>query len=246
LIRLVRGEPVTEYPVVDLAAQRPDRSHYIYRFHDGDGALLYIGSSGDLWRRFRSHLDEDHAWWPEVDWKRTAVIRIGAAQCDGLRCSLPEHAEMQAHEKLLIKDLRPPHNTRWNGYCWRGLHLLAEHAIIDKVTGHRRCYTCQRERQLAIYDPVKQKAYRDANIEKIRARQKRYDAARSERLKKQRSGNVTRGSAKPQATLTEEIVRECRIRWAAGEGQRELAVEYGVSTPTMHKAITGKTWRHVA
>lgn len=61
----------------------------------------------------------------------------------------------------------------------------------------------------------------------------------------QRSEGRPRGSAKPQATLTEEIVRTCRRRWAAGEGQRELAVEYGVSKPTMHKAITGKTWQHV-
>lgn len=67
--------------------------------------------------------------------------------------------------------------------------------------------------------------------------------------RKVQSGNRRRvrtvGSAKPQATLTEEIVRECRIRAAAGEGQRELAAEYGVSKPTMHKAITGKTWQHV-
>lgn len=170
-----------EYPAVDLATQRPDRSHYIYRFHNSDGVLLYIGSSGDLWRRFRSHLDEGHAWWPEVDWKKTAVIRVGTAQCDGLRCPLPEHAEMKAHEERLIKDLRPPHNTRWNGYCWRGLHLLAEHGKTDKVTGRRWCYACQLERQRVTYDPVAQKAYRDSNIEKIRARQKGYDAARSRR-----------------------------------------------------------------
>lgn len=176
---------MSEYPAVDLAAQRPDRGHYVYCFYDSAGALLYAGSSGDLWRRFRSHLDEHLDWWPEVDWKRTAVIRMGAAQCDGLKCALPEHAEMQAREELLIRDLQPPHNTRWNGYCWRGLHLLAEHGKTDK-SGRLWCYTCQRQRQRATYDPVKQKAYRDANIDKIRKRQKGYDAARSGRLKSRR------------------------------------------------------------
>lgn len=176
-----------EYPLVDLATQRPDRGHYVYRFHDSNGTLLYVGSSGDLWRRFRSHLDDHSQWWPEVDWKRTTVVRIGTRQCAGLRCSLPEHAEMQAHEESLISALRPPCNTRWNGYCWRGLHLLAEHGRTDNSTGRRWCYACQRERQRATYDPVKQKAYRAANIGKIRKRQKRYDAARSERLKARRA-----------------------------------------------------------
>jgi len=53
-----------------------------------------------------------------------------------------------------------------------------------------------------------------------------------------------RGSAAPLARLTEEIVRECRTRWAVGETQQVLADEYGVSKPTMHKALVGKTWQH--
>lgn len=61
----------------------------------------------------------------------------------------------------------------------------------------------------------------------------------------QRQGIRPTGSAKAQAALTEEIVRECRARWAAGEMQNALAAEFGVSKPTMHKALTGKTWRHM-
>ncbi len=180
-----------EYPEINLAAQRPDRGHYVYSFHDSDGILLYVGSSGDLWRRFRSHLEEHPGWWPQVDWKRTVVMRIGTADCAGRSCSAPEHAEMTAYEQQLIGELRPPRNTRFNGYCWRGLHLLAEHGKIDSSTGRLWCYTCQRDRQRATYDPVKQKAYRGANVEKIRKRQKRYDAARSERLKVRRAAART-------------------------------------------------------
>lgn len=61
-----------------------------------------------------------------------------------------------------------------------------------------------------------------------------------------RSDGHQRGSAKRQAALTEDIVRECRARWAAGELQYALAAEFGVSKPTMHKALVGKTWQHVA
>jgi hypothetical protein len=62
----------------------------------------------------------------------------------------------------------------------------------------------------------------------------------------QRSAGRPRGSARIAAVLTEEIVRQCRTRWAAGEMQRVLAAEFGVSTPTMQKAISGRTWQHVA
>lgn len=55
-----------------------------------------------------------------------------------------------------------------------------------------------------------------------------------------------RGSAMTMSALTEDIVRECRARWAAGELQYALAAEFGVSKPTMHKALVRKTWQHVA
>lgn len=56
----------------------------------------------------------------------------------------------------------------------------------------------------------------------------------------------SRGSARPLAALTEDIVRQCRDRAAAGETITVLAAEFGVSKPTMHKAVVGKTWKHVA
>lgn len=61
----------------------------------------------------------------------------------------------------------------------------------------------------------------------------------------QRKQGRPRGSAKRQARLTEDIVRECRTRWTAGDTQYVLAAEFGVSVPTMHKALVGKTWQHV-
>ncbi len=61
----------------------------------------------------------------------------------------------------------------------------------------------------------------------------------------QRPAQLPVGSAKKLAKLTEAVVRECRRRFAAGEQQDVLAAEFGVSKPTMHKAIIGKTWQHV-
>lgn len=71
-------------------------------------------------------------------------------------------------------------------------------------------------------------------------------ATRRQQRANQRQDVLPKGSAKPQSLLTEDIVRQCRARWAAGESQQDLAAEFGVSKPTMHKAIVGKTWQHVA
>ena len=71
-------------------------------------------------------------------------------------------------------------------------------------------------------------------------------SSRSVQTRNQRSENRRRGSAKVTAVLTEDIVRECRLRAASGEQLGALAAEFGVSKPTMHKAITGKTWQHVS
>lgn len=53
------------------------------------------------------------------------------------------------------------------------------------------------------------------------------------------------GERHQDAKLTDEIVRECRARHAAGETKRVLSREFGVSWPAMHAAIIGKTWKHV-
>ncbi len=44
------------------------------------------------------------------------------------------------------------------------------------------------------------------------------------------------------AQLTEPMVRECRARWAAGEMQKALAAEFGISRSLMSRAINGKRW----
>jgi hypothetical protein len=61
-----------------------------------------------------------------------------------------------------------------------------------------------------------------------------------------RDGTRRIGSGHPNSKLTEAAVSECRLRHAAGERLTDLAAEYGVSDPTMGKAVRGRTWRGVA
>jgi hypothetical protein len=59
-------------------------------------------------------------------------------------------------------------------------------------------------------------------------------------------GRSSPGTGRPQAELTEEIVREARLRYEAGAKILALANEFGVTRMVMSRAIRKKTWRHVA
>lgn len=48
-----------------------------------------------------------------------------------------------------------------------------------------------------------------------------------------------------RAKLTESSVREIRRRHAAGESQRSLGKQFGVSQPTVGQVVQLATWRHV-
>jgi hypothetical protein len=56
-------------------------------------------------------------------------------------------------------------------------------------------------------------------------------------------GNL--GERGPNHTLTEAIVLECRRRYAAGETQAALAIEFGVTSGAISSAIHGRTWAHL-
>ena len=54
-----------------------------------------------------------------------------------------------------------------------------------------------------------------------------------------------RGERQGHARLTEQAVREIRVRRARGELLKVLAGEFGVGIPTVREAAERITWRHV-
>ena len=63
---------------------------------------------------------------------------------------------------------------------------------------------------------------------------------------KVRDGKSNRGERCGSAILTAAAVIECRRRYAAGEMQAALAVEFGVNSGSLSSAITGKNWGWLA
>jgi len=59
-------------------------------------------------------------------------------------------------------------------------------------------------------------------------------------------GRDTKGETNGRARLTDENVTAIRERQAAGESQRHLAHEFGVSEATISRVVNRKLWGHVA
>lgn len=175
-------------------------------------------SAGDRWH---NHPEE-----------QLAASKLGASQVR--KHGLWQHPLYPTWQQMMYRTRNPKH-PRFRDYGGRGITVSAQWhdpavfiAWIEQNLGPRPAgCTLDRADNSGNYEP--------GNM--------RWATRKMQNGNRRRVRTV--GSAKPQATLTEEIVRACRRRWAAGEGQRELAAEYGVSRPTMHKAITGKTWQHV-
>lgn len=62
---------------------------------------------------------------------------------------------------------------------------------------------------------------------------------------KRRDGTLIFGEGIVGSRLTEQVVIECRRRYAAGETTTALAAEFGVNAGTMGEAVTGDSWAHL-
>jgi hypothetical protein len=151
---------VPEYPVLNVAVQRPGLSHCVYQLFSAEGVLLYVGSTGNLWYRIGQHAAA-RPWWPEVAWDRTVIECVSEIACPGRPCRVAEHAEMLRYEIRLIKDLRPRHNRLLSGYCRSGRHLLADYGKPDG-NGVLTCRACKSEYKHRYYVANRAKTLADS------------------------------------------------------------------------------------
>ncbi len=72
------------------------------------------------------------------------------------------------------------------------------------------------------------------------------DCAAKGRLNSQLNAASFQGAKHPNAKLTDEKVREIRLRAANGEPKKRLAREFGVHKSIIQKVIQRKRWAHVS
>lgn len=69
-----------------------------------------------------------------------------------------------------------------------------------------------------------------------------YGTRKENMADKVRDGTLVYGEGIVGSRLTEQVVIECRRRYAAGETAAALAAEFSVNAGTMGEAVTGETW----
>jgi len=142
---------VPEYPLLDLAMQRPEPGHYVYQLFDAAAVLLYVGSTGNVWERFGQHAGRlRHEWWGDIDWPRTLIEVVTFTACSGKRCPLSWHAMMLQREVELIKLLEPAHNKNSTNRCKTGRHRMTPENTYIQPEGGRTCKECRAERWAAL------------------------------------------------------------------------------------------------
>lgn len=73
----------------------------------------------------------------------------------------------------------------------------------------------------------------------------RWDTPKANQADRVKHGTDLWGEALPYAKLTESKVKEIRVRAAAGERQCDLAREFGVGDPQIHRIVRRELWAHV-
>ena len=158
--------------------------------------------------------------------KEASFMRIGQRACS------------QACGTELAKQTRPDYhgdaNPKWRG---NNAKYLARHVRVRTARGKASGHDCECGLQAFEWahvhdtDPFDVQNYRPMCVKCHRA----YDKPM-----------VLRGESHPLTKLTESNVLVIRERYATGkETQTALAAEFGVLQGTIHKIVSGKTWREV-
>jgi hypothetical protein len=148
--------------------------------------------------------------------------------CRNRRCANPAHLEPVTASENCRRGECGAHLQDYNvlaaaerarTHCPYG-HPYDERNTL-RYRGQRRCKTCHR-RRIAEYKRARTKTARGI------------------------PHDVRRGVRATGAKLTDERVLDILRRVAAGEKQRDIARDLGVSEATVSNVAHGKTWRHVA
>ena len=140
--------------------------------------------------------------------------------------------------------------TNWRGYGRRKLsvspnsHGYASVCLfVDGVRVHRLIHSLVAEKFLPPRpSPESQICHRDGDRMNPRADNLYWGTAKDNARDRDIHGNTVRGTKSPRAKLTSQQVGEIRLRYAAGEKQRDLADAYSSNQKTIHRIVTGKAY----
>lgn len=117
------------------------RTHYLYRFFDAAGMLLYVGITSDMGSRLRQHrVDKD--WWPDV---HSQTVE-----------DAPSRADVLFMEARAILKEHPQHN--------KDIPTLARFDILRERSSHREEWRLTADERIEILEYQLRKATAKATL----------------------------------------------------------------------------------
>lgn len=109
-------------------------THFVYRYYNADGRLLYVGCSKNPWTRYKTHRQDSRLWINEVARGRISVFPDQATALEA------ERAAIIAEKPLYNKTHRWEHREDWSAQDYvdyaQGL-LRTSHHPYDTYRGPR-------------------------------------------------------------------------------------------------------------
>lgn len=115
-------------------------THYVYRYFNAEGRLLYVGCSKDPMARYRTHRQDSRLWINEVARGHISVF--------------PDQATALAAEKAAIVAEKPLYNKthRWEGREGWGAQDYIDYARALMHTSHDPYGAYKSDRMRAVRD----------------------------------------------------------------------------------------------
>jgi hypothetical protein len=122
-----------------------DGEHFVYRYFDAEGALLYIGLTWHFGER-----NQAHGW--TAHWYHLAARHEIE--------TFPDRATAEAHEQALIRRLQPPYNVKHRCLTPAPHKQYATFEIADATPAERAAINIltPQERKAALLQAARDKA----------------------------------------------------------------------------------------
>lgn len=224
----------------------------IYEIRNIVNGKKYVGSAVNFHARWTKHQSElrrgvHHSRHLQQSWNKH-----GEQAFEFRRLMLCDKSELIELEQLAFSAFRPEYNISPTAGSQLGVKRRKE--SIEKLKASRKTWACSEETRKKISATLTGRPGRkptEETLEKMRIAQRARDHQSilkdvwARKVGVPRTPEVKEKLSRAIAKLTDEQVREIRLRYLHGELQKDLAKEFGMKQPSLSELVRGVSYAWV-